>query len=122
MLMRLLTSPFMPYIAGAMLLSAAFGGWKVRDWQCDAAYTAALEKAQKQRQEMQEKLDGISASYEAERDQANVVVGRTTREIREIYRTLPAVPVDCAADPRVVGLLESSIGNANAAAAGKSSK
>ena len=122
MLMRLLTSPFMPYIAGAMLLSAAFGGWKVRDWQCDAAYAAALEKAQKQRDEMQEKLDGISASYEAERDQANVVVGRTTREIREIYKTAPAVPVSCAVDPRVVGMLESSLDSANAAAAGKSGK
>ena len=116
----LLVKPFLPYIIGTALAIAAFSGWKVRDWQCDAAYAAALEKAQKQRDEMQEKLDGISASYEAERDQANVVVGRTTREIREIYKTAPAVPVSCAVDPRVVGMLESSISGANAAATGKS--
>lgn len=115
-------NPLMGYIAAGALVVGAAAGWKVRDWRCDAAYAAALEKAQQQRDEMQEKLDGISASYEAERDQANVVVGRTTREIREIYKTAPAVPVSCAVDPRVVGMLESSIDSANAAAAGKSGK
>ena len=118
----ILIKPFLPYIAGAALVLAAVSGWKIRDWQCNAAYAAALEKAQEQRDEMQEKLNGISASYESERNQTDVVVGRTTREIREIYKTAPAIPVSCAVDPRVVGMLEGSVDSANAAASGKSGK
>lgn len=112
-------NPLMGYIAAGALAVGAVAGWTVRDWRCDAAYAAALEKAQKQRQEMQETINGISASYESQRDQANVVVGRTTREIREIYKTAPAAPVSCAVDPRIVGMLESSLADANAAATGK---
>lgn len=115
-------NPLMGYIAAGALVVGAAAGWKVRDWRCDAAYAAALEKAEEQRQEMQETIDGISASYESQRDQADVVVGRTTREIREIYKTAPAVPVSCAVDSRIVGMLESSLRDANAAAAGKPSE
>ena len=113
-------NPFIGYVAAGALVIGIAAGWKVKDWQCDAAYAAALEKAEKQRKEMQGKIDEISASYEAERDKADVVVAGTTREVREIYKTLPAVPADCAVDPRVVGMLESSIGNANARTTGKS--
>lgn len=115
-------NPFMGYLAGGALLIGTAAGWKVRDWQCDAAYAKALEQAEKQRREMQGKIDAISSSYEAERDKADVVVAGQTRTIREIYKTIPAVPVDCTPDVRVVGMLESSIGSANAAAAGKLSK
>ena len=115
-------NPIFGYIAGGALIIGVAAGWKVRDWQCDAAYAAALEKAEKQRKVMQGKVDEISSLYETKRDQADMVVAGTTREIREIYKTLPAVPIDCAADIRVVGLLESSVRDANAAATGKPSK
>lgn len=115
-------NPFLGYVAAGALVIGIAAGWKVKDWQCDAAYAAALEKAEKQRKEMQGKIDEISAIYEEQRDKANVVVAGKTREIREIYKTLPAVPVDCAADVRIVGLLEGSVGDANAAASGKPSK
>lgn len=115
-------NPILAYVAGGALLIGVAAGWKVKDWQCDAAYAAALEKAEKQRKEMQGKIDEISTNYEAQRDQADLVVAGTTHEIREIYKTLPPVPIDCAADIRVVGLLESSVGDANAAATGKPSK
>jgi hypothetical protein len=115
-------NPILAYVAGGALIIGVAAGWKVKDWQCDAAYAAALEKAEKQRKEMQGKIDEISTNYETQRDQADLVVAGTTREIREIYKTLPPVPIDCAANLRVVGLLESSVSNANAAAAGKPSK
>ena len=115
-------NPFMGYLAGGCLLIGVAAGWKVKDWQCDAAYAKALEQAQKQRQEMQGKIDELSASYEVERDKADMVVAGTTREVREIYKTLPAVPADCAVDARVLGMLESSVSDANSRASGQLSK
>ena len=115
-------NPFVGYLAGGCLLIGVAAGWKVKDWQCDAAYAAALEKAEKQRKEMQGKIDEISASYEAERDKADMVVAGTTREVREIYKTLPAVPADCAVDVRVLRLLEGGVSDANTAASGKPSE
>jgi len=47
-----------------------------------------------------------------------VVAGKTST-VREIYKTLPAVPVDCAVDARVLGMLESSVSDANSRATGK---
>lgn len=113
-------NPFMGYVAAGALVIGAASGWKVRDWQCEAAYAKALEKADKQRQEMQGKINELSASYEAERDKADVVVAGKTSTIRTIYKTLPANAGDCSVDPRVVGLLESGVRDANAAASGKS--
>jgi hypothetical protein len=115
-------NPFVGYLAAGSLLIGVAAGWKVKDWQCDAAYAKALAQAEKQRQEMQGKIDEISASYEAERDQADLMVAGTTREVREIYKTLPAVPVDCAVDVRVVGMLEGTVSDANARATGKPSE
>ena len=116
------TNPFIGYLAAGALLIGAASGWKVRDWQCKAAYSKALEKAEKQRKEMQGKIDEISTSYEAERDKADVVVSGQTRTIREIYKTLPPVSSDCAVDARIAGMLESSVSDANARASGQSSK
>ena len=115
-------NPIMGYVAAGALVIGAASGWKVKDWQCDAAYSKALEKAEKQRQEMQGKIDEISTLYQSERDQADVVVAGERQTIREIYKTLPAVSADCAPDPRIVGLLEGGINRANAAASGKSSE
>ena len=112
-------NPFMGYVAAGALVIGIAAGWKVKDWQCDAAYAKALEKAEKQRKELQGKIDDISTVYQIERDKADVVVAGQTRTVREIYKTLPAVPVDCAVDVRVLGMLESSVSNANAAATGK---
>jgi hypothetical protein len=106
--------------AGALVIGAA-AGYKVRDWQCDASYAEALEKAQKQAAKKQEVVYDISQTYETQRDQANVVATERTNTIREIYKTAPAVPVDCSAPEPVRRLLESSVRDANAAATGKPS-
>ena len=112
-------NPFMGYVAAGALVIGIAAGWKVKDWQCDAAYAKALEKAEKQRKELQGKIDDISTVYQIERDKADMVVAGKTSTVREIYKTLPPVPVDCAVDARVLGMLESSVSDANARASGK---
>ena len=112
---------FVPYmIVGALIVGAA-SGYTIRDWQCDAAYAKTLEKAEKLRVKQQKVLDDVSQTYESKRDQANVVATERTNTIREIYKTAPAVPADCAAPDAVRRLLESGIRDANAAATGKPS-
>jgi hypothetical protein len=107
-------------IVGALIVGAA-SGYTIRDWQCDAAYAKTLEKAEKLRVKQQKVLDDVSQTYESKRDQANVVATERTNTIREIYKTAPAVPADCAAPDAVRRLLESGIRDANAAATGKPS-
>ena len=113
---------FVGYVAAGALAIGLTAGWKIKDWQCDAAYSNALEKAEKQRQQMQGKIDEVSTLYQAERDKADVVVAGERETIREIYKTLPAVSVGCAPDVRIVRLLEGAVGRANAAAASEPSK
>ena len=116
-----LINPVMIYgLAGALIIGAA-SGYKVRDWQCDAAFAKALEKAEKLRVKKQEVVDDVSKTYESERDQANVVATERTNTIREIYKTAPAVPVDCAGSDALRRVLESGIRDANAATTGKPS-
>ena len=116
-----LINPVMIYgLAGALIIGAA-SGYKVRDWQCDAAFAKALEKAEKLRVKKQEVVDNVSQTYESERDQANVVATERTNTIREIYKTAPAVPVDCAGSDALRRVLESGVSDANAAATGKPS-
>jgi hypothetical protein len=119
--MALIPNPVMIYaLAGALIIGAA-SGYKVRDWQCDAAYAKALEKAEKLRVKKQEAVDNVSQTYEYERNQADVVATERTNTIREIYKTVPAAPVDCAAPDALRGLLESSVRDANADATNKPS-
>jgi len=119
--MALIPNPIMIYaLAGALIIGAA-SGYKVRDWQCDAAYAKALEKAEKLRVKKQEAVDNVSQTYEYERNQADVVATERTNTIREIYKTVPAVPVDCSAPDALRGLLESSVRDANADATNKPS-
>jgi hypothetical protein len=116
-----LINPVMIYgLAGALLIGAA-SGYKVRDWQCDAAFAKALEKAEKLRVKKQEVVDNVSQTYEIERDQADVVATERTNTIREIYKTAPAVPVDCAGSDALRRVLESGVSDANAATTGKPS-
>jgi hypothetical protein len=119
--MALIPNPMLLYAVGGALIIGAASGYKVRDWQCDAAYAKALEKAKKLRVKKQEVVDNVSQTYESERDQANVVATERTNTIREIYKTVPAAPADCAAPDAVRGLLESGVRDANAASSGKPS-
>ena len=114
-------NPVMGYVAAGALVIGLASGWTVRDWRCDAAFAKALEKAEKLRVKKQEVVDDVSKTYESERDQANVVATERTNTIREIYKTAPAVPVDCAGSDALRRVLESGVSDANAAASGKPS-
>ena len=114
-------NPIILYVAAGALIIGAASGYKVRDWQCDAAYAKALEKAEKSQVKKQEVINDVSQTYESQRDQANVVATERTNTIREIYKTVPAASPDCAAPDAVRGLLESSVRDANAASSGKPS-
>ncbi len=116
-----LPNPLLIYVAAGTLVIGAAAGYKVRDWQCDAAYSKALEKAEKQRAEMQKAVDDVSLVYEVERDKADIVATERTNTIREIYKTAPAIPADCTPPDGISGLLEGSIRDANAAVTGKPS-
>ena len=117
-----LFNPITLYItAGSLALGTAVG-YKVRDWQCDAAVAKALEKAAKAQKEMQDAVGKSSATYEASRDTANAQQAIVEREVRTIYKTLPPPPVDCAAPNSAVGLLKGRVSSANASAASKPSE
>ena len=119
--MALIPKPMLLYAVGGALILGAASGYKVRDWQCDAAFAKALEKAEKLRVKKQEVVDDVSKTYESERDQANVVATERTNTIREIYKTAPAVPVDCAGSDALRRVLEGGVRDANAATTGKPS-
>jgi hypothetical protein len=119
--MALIPNPMLLYAAAGALIIGAASGYKVRDWQCDAAFAKALEKAEKLRVKKQEVVDNVSQTYESERDQANVVATERTNTIREIYKTAPAIPVDCAGSDALRRVLESGVRDANAATTGKPS-
>ncbi len=112
-----------PYIMGGMLVIGFLGGYKVRDWQCDAAYAVALEKAEKQRAKVETILDTKSAAYEERRAEADVRSVERTNTVREIYRTVPAAASSCAPPADAIRVLLESIGNPDVeVAAGKLGK
>ena len=107
------------YAAAGTLVVGTIAGYKIRDWQCDAAYADALEKAAEVQQEMQDALDKRSRDFEAARNQAHALEAARGTDIRTIYRDVPAPPVSCAAPDNVVRVLESGVRRANAATTGK---
>ena len=115
----MLSNPFLPYIAGAALLASAVTGYKIRDWQCDAALAKALEQAAERQQEMQYELEQKARAYEALRDQADALGARRGASIREIYREVPAPADSCSAPDSVIRVLQDGVDLANAAASGK---
>ena len=111
--------PFMPYIAGAALLASLAAGYKIRDWQCDAALANALEEAAERQQEMQNELEQQARAYENLRDYADGLGASRGTSIREIYREVPAPAPSCAAPDTIVGVLQGGVDSANAAATGQ---
>jgi hypothetical protein len=112
----MIPNPIMLYAAVGALVVGAAAGYKVRDWQCDAAYAKALEKAGKQRAKADIILDKKAAEYEETRATADVRSVERTNTIREIYRTVPAVASSCAPPDDAIRVLIESIGNSNAEA------
>lgn len=115
-------NPLVFYAAGGALLVGAAAGYKVRDWQCDAAQTGAIEQAVEQAQEMQDEVDTQASDYETARAETYGVGTRVEREVRTIYREVSAPPADCAPPPDAVSLLQGRVDHANASASGEPSE
>ena len=115
-------NPLVLYAAGGALLIGSVTGYKIRDWQCDAALASALERAAEQRQEMQDEVDTQASDYETARAETYGVGTRVEREVRTIYREVPAPPADCAPPPDAVSLLQGRVDHANASASGEPSE
>lgn len=118
----ILPSPIYLYAGAAALAIGVAAGYKVRDWQCDAAVANALERAERQRQEMQDEVDEQARAYETLRAEANALGGRTAREIHTIYQELPSSDIGCEPPDLVVGLLKGGVSAANASASGEPSE
>lgn len=110
-----------PLILYSALGSLAIGlatGWVVRDWKADSDYVGVMEKAEKERQRLQDKYDGLALGYEADRgvSDSNSIIRQS--ELRTIYRDVPT-NVSCAAPDAARSLLQDSVDEANARLAGK---
>jgi len=116
-----LPSPVTVYVAIGALVIGAYGGYKYEYNVCQAAYAKALEQAAQQKQQMQETLNAKSAAYEEASDRAAAAGEQTNTTIKEIYRSVPAPPANCAVPDALRVLLNERVGSANAAAtSGKS--
>jgi hypothetical protein len=115
-------NPLVFYAAGGALLIGVASGYKVRDWQCGAAQADALREADKQTQEMQDEVATQAVGYEAARGETYGVGARVEREVRTLYREVPAPPAGCAPPDFAIGLLQGRVDHANASASGKPSE
>lgn len=118
----MMPNPAFLYIAGGALLLGVASGYKVRDWQCDAAQANALEQAAQQQQEAQDEVDQQAAAYEEVRSATYDAGARVEREVRMVYREVPAPSVACEPDVRVISLLQERLDSANASASGEPSE
>ena len=101
----------------AALLIGLGAGWTVRDWKADADQLQAVEQARAREDEIRREHDRLAATHEKEK--ADALARSTARQgaLREQWRDAP--PVDCAAPAGVRGVLEQSVRDANARAAGE---
>jgi hypothetical protein len=115
-------NPAFLYVTGGALLLGVAGGYKVRDWQCDAARAKVIERAAEQGQEMQDEVETQATTYEEARAATYDAGAVVEREVRTIYREVPAPSPTCEPDPRVVSLLQERLDSANASASGEPSE
>lgn len=112
-------NPLILYSGLGALALGLVSGWTARDWKADADQLQAIEVANRQREKLQEKYDTLALGYEADRNQSDINSITRQTELRTIYRDIP-INSDCAAPDAVRGLLENSLSEANARAAGQS--
>lgn len=116
----ILPNPLFLYGGAIALVLAAGAGYKVRDWQCDAATAKALSKAIDQERNARNVVDEKGRDFEAAKNNANGLGAARTRDIRLVYREVAAPPSNCAVPDDVVRLLQGGVDSANAAASGQS--
>lgn len=106
------------YAAGALVLASGFSGWKIRDWQCDAAQARVSRVQIERTAAANEAVDAAATTYETQRQDISHATAQDRVVIRTVFRDL-AVRGDCAAPDDAVSVLDRAIERANAAAAGE---
>lgn len=115
-------TPTFYIIPAAVAVAFALGctvGYSNRDNMAKAAAAKAYQAAEKQRSELQEKVNVISAKYEVERGRASQVHVERTNTIRRYYSTSGPVAASCAVPDVIYGLLANSVRDANASTSGE---
>ena len=92
---------------------AALAVKSVYDKGYAAAEAECKAKGDAQAQAIQQALNDVSRDYEALRQKADKVRTERTNTVREIYREVPAPPIECAPDTRALRLLDAAISDAN---------
>jgi hypothetical protein len=102
-------------LAALALLSggAALAVKSVYDKGYAAAEAECKAKGEAQAAAIQQALNDVSRDYEALRQKADRVRTERTNTVREIYREVPAPPIECAPDTRALRLLDAAISDAD---------
>jgi tRNA G37 N-methylase TrmD len=108
-----------PAVAVAAFVVGCTVGYNNRDNMAKAAAAKAFQAAEKQRYELQEKVNVISAKYEAERSRASQIHLERTNTIRRYYSTSGPVAASCVVPDAIYRLLTNSVRDANASTSGE---
>jgi hypothetical protein len=111
-------------IVGALVVGLGGSGaigYAIRDSAAKAHEAELKDAADKQRQNMQEKINAVSADYEQQRQRADAASANRSQTVREYYKTVPAPASDCAPPAAMYSLLDAAANSANSAISGQSS-
>jgi len=117
---------FIGGLAGIALVASAAGymtgyskGYGARGVKCDAQITQIINDAEAAKRKLQDDINDASIAYESLRSERSVQTQRTINTIREIYKDVE-VAASCEPPAVAIGVLNSEVLSANAAATGKS--
>jgi hypothetical protein len=99
-------------VVGAFFLGCV-NGYVVRDGAAKSSAAKAYKAAEGRRLVMQGQIDVLSAQYEEERRRVSNVNVQRTNTIKEYYRDIPAMAVDCTLPDPMYSLLINSVRDAN---------
>jgi hypothetical protein len=99
-------------VVGAFFLGC-LNGYVVRDGAAKSSAAKAYKAAEGRRLVMQGQIDVLSAQYEEERRRVSNVNVQRTNTIKEYYRDIPAMAVDCTLPDPMYSLLINSVRDAN---------
>lgn len=108
-------------MALALFAAGLGGGYKIRDGMAKIAEAAAIKAADDEKKAAQERLNNVSAKYEAERARADRALSARAQTVKEYYRNVPTPGPGCDLPSPMRGLLDGATDSANAAASGQSS-
>lgn len=114
-------NPLYGYIGAAIAIAAFAAGWSVNGWLYQSREAKALEQAVRERDEANERANGIAADYELARTALNEYSGDISTKVRVVYRDRKISP-NCAIPDSAARLLDDARNAANAAITGEPDK